>query len=69
MSESQPAATDPAVEAARGQLADWLTAQAPSPELGGYSSQHFLVSGQGVTSFSPSQQTLEDALAAARGAA
>lgn len=80
---------DPAVEAARVRLAEWLTAQAGSPELGattedlaewearrvdefllfvppGYSNILFLVGEDTISSFAPSQQTLEDAVAAAR---
>lgn len=77
------------VEAARARLAEWLTAQAPTPELGatpeeladwavrpaeeflvfippGYANQLFLVAEDGISSFAPSTQTLDDAIAAAR---
>ena len=77
------------VEAARVRLAEWLTAEAPSPEYGatpedlaewavrpegeflvfippGYANQLFLVAEHGISSFAPSLQTLDDAIAAAR---
>jgi len=90
MSEQQPAEV-PAevVEAGRVRLAEWLTAQAPSPDLGatpedladwqarpaeeflvfvppGYANQVFLVAEHGVSSFAPSEQSLDEAIAAAR---
>lgn len=90
MSEQQPADVPAEViEAGRVRLAEWLTAQAPSPDLGatpedladwqarpaeeflvfvppGYANQVFLVSEHGVSSFAPSEQSLDEAMAAAR---
>ncbi|TCO28194.1 hypothetical protein EV652_106179 [Kribbella steppae] len=76
-------------EAGRVRLAEWLTAEAPTPELGatpeeladwtahqveeylvfvppGYANLLFLVADHGISSFAPSQQSLEEAMAAAR---
>lgn len=90
MTEQQPSEVPAAVvEAARVRLAEWLTAQAPTPELGatpedlaewavrpegefllfippGYANQLFLVAEHGISSFAPSMQTLDDAIAAVR---
>lgn len=80
---------DEVAEVGRVRLAEWLTAQAPRPELAttpeelaewaayqveeclvfvppGYTNQIFVVSDHGVTSFAPSQQTLQQAMAAVR---
>jgi hypothetical protein len=91
MSEQQePAAVpDDVAQAGRVRLAEWLTAQAPSPELGatpeeladwaayqaqeylvfvppGFANLIFLVADHGISSFAPSEQTLDQAMVAAR---
>ncbi|MFG1814148.1 hypothetical protein ACGFIF_10315 [Kribbella sp. NPDC049174] len=76
-------------DAGRVRLAEWLTAEAPTPELGatpeeladwsahqveefllfvppGYANLMFLVAEHGISSFAPSEQTLEEAMVAAR---
>lgn len=78
-----------AVEAARVRLAEWLTAEAPRPELAatpedladwqaqpaeeylvfvppGYANRVFLVADHGISSFAPSEMSLEQAMAAGR---
>jgi hypothetical protein len=90
MTDEQPAAVPEEVAlAARARLAEWLTAQAPVPELAataeelaewtayqaeeyvvlvppGYANQLFLVADHGISSFAPSEQTLDQAMVAAR---
>ena len=90
MTDQQPAmAPDDVAQAGRVRLAEWLTAEAPSPELGttpeelaewpayqveeflvfvppGYANLIFLLTDHGISSFAPSEQTLEQAMAAAR---
>jgi hypothetical protein len=91
MTEQQEpvAAPDDVAAAGRVRLAEWLTAEAPSPELGatpdeladwaayqveeylvfvppGYANLIFLLADHGITSFAPSEQTLEQAMVAAR---
>jgi hypothetical protein len=90
MSEQEPAAVpDEVAQAGRVRLAEWLTAEAPTAELGatpdeladwaayqaeeflvfvppGYANQIFLVAEHSISSFAPSEQTLEQAMAAAR---
>jgi hypothetical protein len=76
-------------QAVRVRLAEWLTAQAPRPELAatpeeladwtahraqeyvvlvppGYANLLFLVADHGISSFAPSEQTLEQAMVSAR---
>lgn len=83
-------APEDVAQAGRVRLAEWLTAEAPSPELGttpdelaewtayqveefllfvppGYANLMFLLSDHGISSFQPSEQTFEQAMAAARG--
>ena len=90
MTDEQPATVpDEIAQAARVRLAEWLTAQAPQPELAttpeeladwtahqaeeylvlvppGYANLLFLVADHGISSFAPSEQTLEQAMVAAR---
>lgn len=90
MTDAQPATVpDGVAQAARVRLAQWLTAQAPRPELAatpeeladwtarqaeeyvvlvppGYANLLFLVADHGISSFAPSEQTLEQAMVAAR---
>jgi hypothetical protein len=90
MSEQEATVAPPEVaQAGRVRLAEWLTAEAPTPELGataeeladwaayqvqeylvfvppGYANQMFLVADHGISSFAPSEQTLEQAMVAAR---
>lgn len=90
MTDQQPAVVpDEVAQGARVRLAEWLTSQAPRPELGttpeelaawrayhageyvvlvppGYANLLFLVADHGIRSFAPSEQTLEQAMAAAR---
>jgi hypothetical protein len=89
MSEESAVAPDDVAQAGRVRLAEWLTAEAPSPELGatpeeladwpayqveeflvfvppGFANLIFLVADHGISSFAPSEQTLEQAMAAAR---
>ena len=90
MNEQQPGEIPAeAIEVARVRLAEWLTAQAPTPELAttpeeladwsvqaaeeylifaprGFANQVFLVADHGISSYAPSQQSLAEAMAAAR---
>ncbi|MFF1819217.1 hypothetical protein ACFVWG_18100 [Kribbella sp. NPDC058245] len=90
MSEQESAlAPDDVAQAGRVRLAEWLTAAAPSPDLGttvedlaawpayraeeflvfvppGFTNRMFLLGDHGVTSFAPSEQTLAQAMDAAR---
>jgi hypothetical protein len=90
MSEQESAlAPDEVAQAGRVRLAEWLTAQAASPELGttveelaewpayqaeeflvfvppGFTNRMFLLADHGITSFAPSEQTLPQAMEAAR---
>ncbi|WP_020384849.1 hypothetical protein [Kribbella catacumbae] len=90
MTDQEPAEVPAEIaEAARVRLAEWLTAEAPTPELGatpedladwtahqaeeylvfvppGYANLLFLVAEHGISSFAPSEQSLEQAMAAAR---
>jgi hypothetical protein len=90
MTDEQPETVPEEVaRAARMRLAEWLTAQAPRPELAatpeeladwtahqteeyvvlvppGYANLLFLVADHGISSFAPSEQTLEQAMVAAR---
>ncbi len=90
MTDQQPAmAPDDVAQAGRIRLAEWLTSEAPSPELGatpeeladwaayqveeylvfvppGYANLIFLMADHGISSFAPSEQTLEQAMVAAR---
>jgi hypothetical protein len=90
MTDQQPATMrEEDAHAARVRLAEWLTAQAPRPELAatpeeladwsahqaaeyvvllppGYANLLFLVADHGISSFAPSEQTLEQAMVAAR---
>jgi hypothetical protein len=84
-----PTAPDDVAQAGRVRIAEWLTAQAPTPELGtaveeladwtayeveefllfvppGYANLMVLLTEQGISSFQPSEQTLEQAMVAAR---
>lgn len=84
-----PVAPDDVAQAGRVRLAEWLTAEAPRPELGatpeeladwaayqveefllfvppGFANLLFLLSDHGISSFAPSEQTLKQAMAAAR---
>ncbi len=90
MSDQDPAEVPAEVaEAGRVRLAEWLTAAAPTPELGatpeqladwtahqveeylvfvppGYANLVFLVAEHSISSFAPSEQTLAEAIVAAR---
>jgi hypothetical protein len=82
-------APDEVAQAGRVRLAEWLTAEADSPELGttaeeladwpayqaeeylvfvppGFANRIFLLADHGISSFAPSEQTLEQAMEAAR---
>lgn len=84
-----PAVPDDVAQAGRVRLAEWLNAEAPTPEHRttpeeladwaayqaeeylvfvppGYSNLMFLVADHGITSFQPSLQSLDQAMAAAR---
>lgn len=84
-----PDVPDEVAQAGRARLADWLNAEAPTPEHRtspeelaawaayqaeeylvfvppGYSNVMFLVADHGITSFQPSQQSLDQAMIAAR---
>ena len=90
MTDQQPASVpDEVAQAGRVRLAEWLTAEAPRPELGatpenladwaayqaeeylvfvppGYANLMFLVADHGISAFAPSEQSLEQAMVAAR---
>ena len=91
MTDQDPAPVAPyeVAQAGRVRLAEWLTAEVPSPELGstpeeladwtayqveefllfvppGYANLLFLLGEHSIISFAPSEQTLEQAMVAAR---